>query len=51
MVNDENCVNSQKANIQQFLIGPPVTVLFSNVSFQIRNPFLLSYPNGSNSSI
>jgi hypothetical protein len=41
----------KKSNFQQFLTGLRVVVLFSNVSFQTRNPALLSCRNMSNSAI
>ena len=40
----------KKLNIQQFLTGLRVVVLFSNVSIQTRNPALLSYRNRSNAA-
>ena len=42
---------NKKSNIQQFLTGLRVVVLFSNVSFQTRNPALLSCRNRSNAAI
>ena len=42
---------NKKSNFQQFLTGLRVVVLFSNVSFQTRNPALLSCRNRSNSAI
>ena len=41
----------KKSNIQQFLTGHRVVVLFSSVSFQTRNPALLSCCNIPNSAI
>ena len=41
----------KKSDIQQFLTGHRVVVLFSNVSFQTRNPALLSCRKRSNPPI
>ena len=41
----------KKSNIQQFLTGLRIVVMFSSVSFETRNPALLSCRNRPNSAI